>query len=197
MPQINARTSLNAESLVHQENKDEFTLLHEILVFLNEASKPMVAVCAIVLMTALYKLMHFVQAIIHKLSDNNDVYACESHVLNVPTSKVFPFNVTKMIVDEADVLVSAYVNGSVYVWDLYNDTCSFYINRRFVFFYHLLFLVFIIAFGLINPGCSPLKLHIYLPGYNITFRPGFGEYTILRFLAVQAHIPYRHRKILT
>lgn len=122
---------MKADALVQPIYAHKDTLFQGMLGLVKESSKPMVAICVIIFLTALYKLVYFIQVIIKQLGgDEDDVYACESHVLNVPTSKAFPFKVTKMVVDEADVLVSAYVNGSVYVWDLYSDTCSYYINRR-------------------------------------------------------------------
>ena len=130
LPQINVVTSIDSKSLNRPSYKSKPTVIESSLVFFWQTSKPMIAISAIILFTALYKLVHFLQSIIKQLQDEDDVYACDTHMLNVPTSKTFPFKVTKMVVDETDVLVSAYVNGSVYVWDLYSDTCSYYINRR-------------------------------------------------------------------
>ena len=99
--------------------------------FLRETSKPIVTVCAIIVFAAMYKAGAVIQKLLRELNDSDDLYTCETHALKVPTSKQFPFKVTKMIVDEQDILVTAYLNGSVYVWDLYSNSCQYYVNRRY------------------------------------------------------------------
>jgi len=123
---------LNAETLIPYENESgsigAFTL--QLFQFIRETSKPIVAVCVIIVLTAMYKAMHVMQMLLRQLKVEDEFYTCETNALKVPTSKQFPFKVTKMIVDESDILVTAYVNGSVYVWDLFNNQCQYYINRR-------------------------------------------------------------------
>ena len=98
--------------------------------FLRDTSKPIVAIFAIIVFTAVYKAAGVIQKLLKELNDSDDLYTCDTHALKVPTSKQFPFKVTKMIVDEQDILVTAYLNGSVYVWDLYSNSCQYYVNRR-------------------------------------------------------------------
>lgn len=98
--------------------------------FVRDTSKPIVAIFAIILFTTVYKVASVIQKLLKELNHGDNLYTCDTHVLKVPTSKQFPFKVTKMIVDEQDILVTAYLNGSVYVWDLYSNSCQYYINRR-------------------------------------------------------------------
>ena len=131
MPQINVALSMDASALkpVSYIRRDG-NFMYKFISYFQQTSKTLIAICAIILLTALYKLVSIVQTFIKQLRNKNDVYACEKIDLIVPTDKHFPYKITKMIVDEADSLVCSYNNGSVYVWDLHNENCSYYINRR-------------------------------------------------------------------
>ena len=141
LPEIKVQTSLNARDLIQHDhgaltNNNLYRLFSWVIKFLHETSKPNVAICVIIIFTALYKGMGVLQKLVQELSNDSDnLYTCDTHELKVPTtSKEFHFKVTKMIVDEQDILVTAYINGSVYVWDLYSNSCQYYINRRYYLF---------------------------------------------------------------
>lgn len=40
------------------------------------------------------------------------------------------YKVTKMVADETDTLVCSFTDGSLYAWDLFNNTCNYHIDRR-------------------------------------------------------------------
>ncbi|XP_057293957.1 uncharacterized protein LOC130622516 isoform X1 [Hydractinia symbiolongicarpus] len=106
-------------------------VFYRILIFLQETSKPIIAVCCIMFLTVAYKLGSALQSVLQQLQHKTDVYTCVKKKLSVPSSsKRFLYKLIKMVVDETDSLVCAFNNGAVYVWDLYDGECSFHINRR-------------------------------------------------------------------
>ena len=124
---------MEAETLIPHLHESRSTggLIAQFLQFVRETSKPIVAICVIIVLTAMYKAMHVMQILLRQLKVEDEFYTCETNALNVPTTKQFPFKVNKLIVDESDILVTSYVNGSVYVWDLFSNQCQYYINRRY------------------------------------------------------------------
>ena len=144
LPQINIDLKMDALSLkpIHHVQRDRY-IFNDVINFFQKTSKRLMAVSAIILLAALYKIVSVIQTVIQRLRNKTDIYMCQKTDLVVPTGKRFPYKITKMIVDEQDSLVCSYNNGSVYVWDLYNQNCCYYINRRFVYLFIYSFILVI------------------------------------------------------
>ena len=84
-------------------------------------------------------MVTLIHAYICKIRKNADFYACAHSMLVLPSNNGNPDNgnqgdnlykVTKMVADETDTLVCSFTDGSLYAWDLFNNTCNYHIDRR-------------------------------------------------------------------
>ncbi|XP_047137005.1 uncharacterized protein LOC101235467 isoform X1 [Hydra vulgaris] len=97
--------------------------------YISQLSNPGIAACCVIFLTFTYKLLKMAQKCVLNFGKGTNIYLSKINSLVVPNKK-FLFKINAMVVDEADTLICSFNNGSIYVWDLYKNTCVYYIDRR-------------------------------------------------------------------
>ena len=143
LPAINVNLNITEVQLTHFYRVLHPSTYWSVFVsYIAQLSSPAVVACCAIFLTILYKLIKMAQKCVANFGRGTNIYLSKLNKLVVP-NKNFLFKINAMVVDEVDTLICSFNNGSIYVWDLYKNTCSYYIDRRYVFIFHTDFCVVI------------------------------------------------------
>jgi len=131
LPQVKVFLDIKDLKVMHYKHPfDESLLWDKILSFIKQTSNPVIIITALIFFAGMGKVGAIINEFIQRLRNKNDIYAFKLQDLTVPCRKRFRYKLMKMTVDDTDTLVCSYNNGAIYVWDLYNCNCTYYVDRR-------------------------------------------------------------------